>query len=183
MKEMVFITGNVAKAEQLGRHLHYPVRHLRLDLLELQSLDLEEIIEHKAREAFKQVNSPVLVEDVSLTFNVLGRLPGPLIKWFLTELGNKGLCRLLEGHKDRGATAKVVFGYYDGKNLSVFDAEMKGSIAKSPRGKRGFGWDPIFIPEGWNKTWAEMTTEEQAETSMRKIALKKLEDFLRSLKK
>lgn len=182
MKKITFITGNAAKAEQLERHLNYPVNHLKLDLLELQSLNLEEVVEHKAREAFKQIHLPVLVEDTSLTFNALGRLPGPLIKWFLTEIENNGLCKLLDGYSDRSALARVVFGYYDGKKLSMFDGEMKGIIAEKPRGEDGFGWDPIFIPKGWSKTWGEMTKEEQAKTSMRKIALHKLEKFLTSEK-
>ena len=56
---------------------------------------------------------------------------------------------------------------------------MKGTIAESPRGERGFGWDPIFIPGGKTKTWGEMDVEEQRETSMRRIALKKLEEYLK----
>lgn len=90
MKEITFITGNPSKAEQLGRHLGHPVKHLKLDIPEIQSLDLREVTRHKVEEAFRQINSPVLVEDTSLTFNSLGKLPGPLIKWFLTELGNEG---------------------------------------------------------------------------------------------
>jgi len=57
---------------------------------------------------------------------------------------------------------------------------MRGSIADTPLGSRGFGWDPIFIPSGYSKTWGEMTIEEQSSTSMRRIALKKLEKELKS---
>ena len=176
---LTFITGNATKAEQLSRHLEYPVTHKKIELTEIQSLDLHEIVEHKAREAYKHTQSLVLVEDTSLTFHALGRLPGPLIKWFLTELDNGGLCKLLDGYDDRTARAQVCCGLYDGKKLHLFDGERKGTIAPSPRGERGFGWDPIFIPEGHEKTWGEMTIEEQKETSMRRIALKKLEIFLK----
>ncbi len=172
---LTFITGNAAKAEQLSRHLDFPVTHQKLDLPEIQSLDLAEIVEHKAKEAFKHVGSLVLVEDTSLQFNALGRLPGPLIKWFLTELDNEGLCKLLIGYQDRSAYAEVVFGLYDGKELKTYSGSIQGSIANIPKGDRGFGWDPIFIPEGSIKTWGEMTVEEQKETSMRRIALKKLQ--------
>lgn len=178
MEKLTFITGNAAKAEQLGRHLQYPVDHLKLDLLEVQSLSLEEVVEYKAKEAFKQTGLPVLVEDTSLTFSAMGKLPGPLIKWFLTELGVEGLCKMLDPYDNRDAIARVVFGYYDGKTLQVFDGEIIGVIANEPRGESGFGWDSVFVPEGWSKTWGEMTIEEQAQTSMRKIALKKLEHFL-----
>src|SRR5688572_11256576 len=97
ISSLTFITGNPAKAEQLRRHLEYPVEHQKLDLHEIQSLDLREIVEHKAKDAFRQVGKPVLVEDTSLIFHALGRLPGPLIRWFLEELGNPGLCKLLDG--------------------------------------------------------------------------------------
>lgn len=179
-KTLTFITGNAAKAEQLGRHLELPVRHQKIDLEEIQSLDLRKIVDHKSREAYKQVGGPVLVEDVSLTFSALNRLPGPLIKWFLTDLGNEGLCRLLDGYNDRTAIAEVCFGYFNGKEVEYFDGKMQGSIAESPRGERGFGWDPIFIPAGQDKTWGEMTPEEQKDHSMRRIALKKLESFLKN---
>ncbi len=176
---LTFITGNAAKAEQLGKHLDHPVAHKKLDLPEIQSLDLHEIIEHKTKEAYKQIGGVALVEDTSLTFKALGRLPGPLIKWFLTELDNAGLCKLLDGYEDRSAVAEVCFGLYDGKELKMFDGKAHGSIATVPRGERGFGWDPVFIPEGHHKTWGEMDPEEQKETSMRRIALKKLEAYLK----
>jgi len=179
MMELTFITGNAAKAEQLGRHLDHPVAHKKLDLPEIQSLDLHEIIEHKTKEAYKQIGGVVLVEDTSLTFKALGRLPGPLIKWFLTELDNAGLCKLLDGYEDRSAVAEVCFGLYDGNELKKFEGEARGSIAAIPRGERGFGWDPVFIPDGHDKTWGEMDPEEQKETSMRRFALKKLEAYLR----
>lgn len=176
---ITFITGNPSKAEQLARHLDYPVEHRKIDLPEIQSLDLREIVEHKAREAYRQVGTPVLVEDTSLIFHALGKLPGPLIKWFLTELDNEGLCQLLNGYADRSATASVCVGLYDGTELHIFEGERKGTIAESPRGERNFGWNPIFIPEGYTKTWGEMDLEEQKETSMRRIALKKLEEYLK----
>lgn len=180
MQKLTFITGNAAKAEQLGRHLDHSVAHKKLDLPEIQSLDLHEIIEHKTREAYKQVGGLVLVEDTSLSFKALGRLPGPLIKWFLAELDNTGLCKLLDPYEDRSAVAEVCFGLYDGRELKMFEGEANGTIAPAPRGERGFGWDPIFIPEGHEKTWGEMDPEEQKATSMRRIALKKLESYLKS---
>lgn len=177
---ITFITSNPSKAEQLARHLDYPVKHQKLDLSEIQSLNLREVVEYKSQEAYKLIGSPVLVEDTSLTFSSLGRLPGPLIKWFLTELDNAGLCKLLNPYENRDALAEVCFGLYDGKRLRTFEGRMKGTVANSPRGERGFGWDPIFIPDGHTRTWGEMSIEEQRETSMRRIALKQLDAFIKS---
>jgi non-canonical purine NTP pyrophosphatase (RdgB/HAM1 family) len=178
LEPLTFITGNAAKAEQLNRHLSHPVTHKKLDLLEIQSLDLTEVVTHKVIEAYRILQSPVLVEDTSLIFISLGKLPGTLIKWFLQEMGNEGLCRELDRFSSREAIAEVTFGYYDGNSKKLFNAEVRGSVAVTPRGQRGFGWDSIFIPMGYEQTWAEMSITDQDETSMRKIALKKLDDYL-----
>lgn len=180
MLEITFITGNAKKAEELGRHLNHPVAHQKLDVKEIQSLDLSEIIEEKALEAYKQIQKPVLVEDTSLTFSALGSLPGPLIKWFLQELGNDRLCKLVDGYGSRDAIAEVQFGLcLDGTNVLTFSGQREGVIAPVPRGEQGFGWDPIFIPKGYDKTWGEMNWEEKDATSMRMIALNKLEEYLK----
>lgn len=177
--KITFITGNKSKAEQLAFHLDMPVDHHKLDLVEIQSLDLEEVVRDKAQRAWEILKTPILVEDTSLTFPSLGKLPGPLVKWFLTELGNEGLARLVD-NKDRTAIAEVKFGLHDGNTCHIFTGTIRGTVAEAPVGEKGFGWDPIFIPEGSTKTWAEMTLEEQADTSMRRIALRDLQAFLKN---
>ena len=177
--QLTFITSNPAKAKYLEEYFHMPVSHRKLELPEIQSLDLREVVEDKVCRAFAIVQAPVLVEDVSVTFNALKKLPGPLIKWFLETLGNEGLCKLLDGYEDRTALAEVMYAYYDGKELRIFHGSTKGSISKHPRGETTFGWDPVFIPCGHtDKTWAEMSGDEKHNTSMRKIALIELATFL-----
>ena len=173
MSEITFITGNAAKAEQVAFYLSQPLAHRKIDLPEIQSLDLEEIVRDKAARAYAEVGSAVLVEDVSLTFPALGRLPGPLVKWFLGEIENEGLCRLVDG-KDRTAIATVMFALHDENGCQTFSGETRGSVAIHPRGTLSFGWSPLFIPEGSERTWGEMTIEEQEATSMRKMALTKV---------
>lgn len=175
--QITFITGNAGKADEVSRYLGVPIEHKSLDLDEIQSLDLEEIVKDKTLRAFEKVGKPVLVEDVSFVFHGLGKLPGPLIKWFLKELGNEGLCRLVDG-KDRSCTATVCYGFHDGKEVHTFEGSMKGSVSNSPLGNNSFGWAPVFIPEGHEKTYAELTNEEQAPIAMRNKALKKLREFL-----
>ena len=176
--QLTFITGNAGKAKYLSDYFHMPMEHLKLDLREIQSVDLKEVVEDKAKRAYKIIKSPVLVEDVALTFKALKALPGPLIKWFLETLGNEGLCRLLDGFDDRNALAEVEFAICDESGVHTFGGSMEGSISKIPRGEMGFGWDPVFIPKGHEKTWAEMTDDEKHATSMRKIALEKMSEFL-----
>ena len=112
--KIVLITGNAGKAEEVSRYLKIPIEHQSLDLNEIQSLDLEEIVKDKASRAFKEIGKPVLVEDVSFTFHSLGKLPGPLIKWFQKELENEGLCRLIDG-KDRSCKQRCVTDFMMGK--------------------------------------------------------------------
>jgi inosine triphosphate pyrophosphatase len=175
---LTFITSNPSKAAFVSEFLEHPIGHKSLDLAEVQSLDLEEVTCCKAQEAFRILKTPVLVEDISLVFHALNQLPGPLIKWFLQSIGNDGICNLLNQYEDRSATAEVRFCLYDGEEIHMFKGLKKGEIAAAPRGEKGFGWDPIFIPEGFTQTWGEMDTAEQFASSMRQPAISELRTYL-----
>jgi non-canonical purine NTP pyrophosphatase (RdgB/HAM1 family) len=173
MKSLTFITGNLNKVKWTQRYIHLPLEHKKLDLIEIQSLDSKIVVEHKVKEAYAIVKKPVLVEDTSLIFNTWGNLPGTFIKYFIEELGNDGLCKLLT-NPDRSAIAKVVYGIYDGINFNIFEGLVEGTISKEALGSNGFGWNSIFIPNGLEKTYAQMTDEEIDQVSIRKIALEKM---------
>jgi non-canonical purine NTP pyrophosphatase (RdgB/HAM1 family) len=178
MKDLTFITGNQHKADILAKHLGIAVAHHKLDLDELQSLDLRVVAEHKARQAYGIMGKPVLIEDVSLIFHALGALPGTFIKWFIEELELQQVCDLLAPYKDRSATAAICYCIYDGTTTHFFEGEAKGSIAPAPRGMGGFGFDPIFIPAGHAQTRAEMSEDIYVMSSHRTIAMDKLREFL-----
>jgi non-canonical purine NTP pyrophosphatase (RdgB/HAM1 family) len=160
----IFISGNQAKANYLSRQLGVKLDHRKIDLTEIQSTDLHEIVAHKLEQAYAICKQPVLVEDVSLVFNALGDLPGPYIKWFVEHAGDEACCKMLDGFKDRSAVIKCTFGYYDGKQMTFFDSKLPGIIAQEPRGTNGFGFDRFFINEGYDITRAEMTQEENERT-------------------
>ena len=160
----VFITGNQNKADYLARQLGIVIRHQNVDLDELQSLDPHEIVTHKLQQAYSIVKAPVLVEDVSLVFTALGKLPGPYIKWFVEYAGVDACCKMLDGFDDRSATIQCTFGFYDGTSIELFDSIMPGTIAQKPAGVNGFGFDTIFINEGNTITRAEMSQEENERT-------------------
>jgi non-canonical purine NTP pyrophosphatase (RdgB/HAM1 family) len=178
MKSLTFITGNASKAAQLGQYLQLPFTHTKLDIPEIQSLDLEAVATAKARAAFGMLGSAVLVEDTALTFDTLNCLPGPLVKWFLESLGNDGLASLLQGQSNRRALAETCFALCDEIGVHIFRSARRGTIAETSRGTAGFGWDPLFIPEGCSLTWAEMSTEQQEATSLRKDAILQLRTYL-----
>src|SRR5258708_8159634 len=154
---ITFISGNAGKVHELKTHLDFPIEHRKLDLPEIQSLEIKEVVTAKAQEAYKTLQKPVLVEDTAVTYKALGKLPGPFIKWFLLELGNEGICRLLNSFATREATVCVMYCLYDGKTFQIFEGIAEGTIADKPRGDEGFGWNSTFIPKGSDKTWGEMS--------------------------
>jgi non-canonical purine NTP pyrophosphatase (RdgB/HAM1 family) len=164
LKSPLFVTGNQHKADHLSRLLELPLEHIKLDLDEIQSANLEEVATHKVKQAYGLVKRPVFVEDVALGFDALDGLPGPFIKFFLTaEGGLENLCRMLDGFSSRRAYGECVFAYYDGKKLELFRGGIAGIVPEHPQGKDGFGWDPIFCPDGYDgRTRAELTEQEYA---------------------
>lgn len=146
MQTITFITGNQKKADYLAKYLGFPIEHVKIDLDEIQSLSLREIVEHKVKQAYAKVGKPVIVEDVSFEFCALGRLPGTFIKFFVEELSLETIISLLDG-KDKKAIARAMVAYYDGEHLEIFEWSVHGKIAEKPSWDNGFGWDKIFIIE------------------------------------
>lgn len=172
---LTFVTANAAKAAELERLLGRAVAHQPLHLDEIQAVELEPVVRHKAAQAYSALRRPVLVEDTGLAFAAWNGLPGALIAWFVHGLGNEGLCRLLDSH--RAATATTLFGYHDGSACQVFAGSVSGTIVASPRGSHGFDWDAIFQPCGSAHTFAELSAADKDRFSMRRLAL---EQVLRS---
>lgn len=173
-------TGNANKVREIQAILNTPVEQVEIDLSEIQAIDVEEVIEHKAREAYLRLGRPVLVEDTGLSIHAWNGLPGALVRWFLKTVGPAGICQMLDPFPDRTATAKTCLGLFDGAQARVFTGQIDGAIAPSPRGEGGFGWDSIFIPAGSQKTFAEMNTEEKGAISMRRKAVDLLKSYLDS---
>lgn len=164
MKQPIFVTGNQHKADHLAKLLGVPIKHQKIDVDEIQSPYLEEVATHKAKQAYDAVQKPVLVEDVALSFVALDGLPGPFIKFFISiEDGLEKMCRIADVFATRQAVGECVYAYYDGERLELFHGRLDGTIAESPKGDNGFGWDAIFCPEGYGgRTRAELTDEEYA---------------------
>ena len=186
MKDFVFISGNEHKVAYLRQWLGHPVEHQKLDMDELQSLDPRQVAEHKVRQAYAAVHRPVLVEDVTLTFTAMGHLPGTLIRWFLEELQPAGLCKLADGLSSRDAVAGITYAYFDGHAIEFFAAAVPGTVSPTPRSSDVSGWNlktswnSVFIPEGSDKTYGEMTDDELKPFSHRARAVEKLRAFLES---
>lgn len=139
-----------------GASLPFEVGSARLELPELQG-EPEEIAREKCRLAAREVQGAVMVEDTCLCFNALGGLPGPYIKYFLEKVGHQGLNRMLDGFDDRSAYAQCTFAYAPGPGHEplVFVGRTPGKIVAA-RGPHAFGWDPVFQPDGFEQTYAQM---------------------------
>ena len=174
---LYFITGKKGKFAEV-RAILGEIEQLDIDLPELQELDAHKIIEAKLKEAQKHYTGKFIVEDTSLYLDALNGLPGPFIKWFMKTIGNEGLYKLAKSFDNYGAEAKTIIGYCNEQGeINFFEGTIKGTIV-SPRGE-GFGWDPIFQPEGYEKTFGELSSEEKNSFSMRRIAVEKLREFLK----
>ena len=175
---LYFITGNNGKFIEAKADLDpIQIDQKELDLVEIQSLDVKEVIEKKLNEASKFIKGEYFVEDVSLGLDSLNGFPGPLIKWFVKAVGQAEIYDICKVKNNFTATAIATIGYSDGDEIKFFQGEIKGQIV-SPKGESGFGWDPIFVPNGFEKTFAEMTPEEKNKISHRGIAVRKFKEFL-----
>ena len=174
--KLYFITGNDNKFLEVQQIIPH-VKQLKIDLDEIQELDAKKIIEHKLLEARKQNSGAIIVEDTSLYLECLKGLPGPLIKWFLQTIGNEGLYNLTIKLKNDKAEARTLVGYYSRGKIKYFQGIVKGKIV-SPR-RSNFGWDAIFMPEGYDEVMGEMETSDKNEISMRGLAFGKLKDYLK----
>lgn len=178
--KLTFITGNANKARLVAAWLQHDIPHQKLDLDEIQSSDVRTVTGHKAKQAYESIKTPVLVEDCALVFHAIAPMPGPFIKWFEDEVGNEKICRMLDGFEDRSASARLNYCLHDGQEAHFFEGEMHGKIADHPRGDGGFGFDTIFINEGYEITRAEMNEADYKTTSYRRKGLDALAEFLRS---
>lgn len=177
-EKIYFVTGNKDKLRE-AESMWSEIEGIDIDLDEIQEIDSTKIIKAKLKEAIKQkpgIN--LMVEDQSLVIDGMNGLPGPLIKWFVKSMSLERMAKLAESMGDKTAEAKTIIGYADkfGK-INYFEATIKGRIV-SPRGNIGWGWDYIFQPEGYDKTFAEMTMEQKNKLSMRRIAIEKLRKFV-----
>ena len=175
-KKIVLVSGNLNKVNEFKEILKdsFEVENVKLDIDEIQSMSVIKICEDKARRAFSILNVPLLVEDTGFFIDELNGLPGPFIKFFEEKLGKGASIRLLGNSTNRKAKQVCVICYYDGKNLILEEAEMKGRVTHEIKEGYGFGFDFCFIPEGYEKTFSELGLDEKNKISARKKVIDKI---------
>ena len=180
-RTITLVTGNAGKLAEWQRlfSAEFKLETAAIDLDEIQSLDLEAIVEDKAKRAYERLGEPVIVEDVSAGLVKLGGLPGPFVKFFEVQLGAGALLQLAGGP---GSPAIVIccVAFYDGKTTITARGEITGTVV-ALRGEQGFGFDKCFMPDGSNKTFGEMSFAEKDSFSHRARAVKALLTQLKKL--
>jgi len=175
-----FVTSNVHKFNEARLVLaEYKITTamLNVEAVEIQDDNIENIAKTSAMDAAAKANLPVFVEDAGLFIDALKGFPGPYSSYVYRTVGTKGILRLLQNEKKRDAYFLSVVAFSNAREPSkpkCFQGMVQGKIASEERGKRGFGFDPVFEPYGGNgKTFAEMTTQEKNKCSHRAQALRK----------
>ena len=186
-KVIFFATGNVNKFNEaksiLGAY-GIAVGMLRLKGDEIQSDSLSEIAKKSAKGAYSSSHLPVIVEDAGLFIDALSGFPGPYAAYTYKTIHNDGVLKLMEGVGNRKARFESAIAYCDESlnEPTVFDGISDGQITLLERrehGKSGFGFDPIFQPNGSCKSFAEMTIEEKNGYSHRAVAMRKFAEWYR----
>lgn len=168
-----FATGNLGKFNEASRLLP-GLKLLSIDLPEPQELDTRKITQSKLQHVLSLGLKQVIVEDVALHLEGLNGLPGPLVKWFLKALKAEGIYDIASRSGNLRAKAVAVLGYIDSSGeTALYEGEVAGTLVP-PRGGDGFGWDPIFVPDGGTRSYAELSDLEKSKISHRARALKKL---------
>lgn len=182
MNKLFFATSNKGKVDEAREILQQDVEILDVELDEIQSLDLEKVVEHKVIQAYKKIKSPVFVDDVSIEVEIWRNFPGPFIK-YLQNLGNDLILYMMRNEENRNVRVIDTIAYHDGKKVHFFTGEVLGKIAKEERGNKGWGFDPIFLPDGESQTFGEMMPSKKNRLSHRRKALDKFKQYLDSQSK
>jgi XTP/dITP diphosphohydrolase len=183
-KVAFFVTGNVHKfneAHKVLAEFNIVTAMLNLDSVEIQDDSLENIAKASAKDAAGKSNLPVFVEDAGLFVRAFNGFPGPYSSYFHRTLGVQGILKLMQNEKKRDTYFLSAVAFCGPQKLcepKCFSGVAEGKIAYEQRGKRGFGFDPIFEPLGGNgKTFAEMATEEKNKYSHRAQAMRKFAEW------
>jgi non-canonical purine NTP pyrophosphatase (RdgB/HAM1 family) len=179
---ITLVTGNGNKLKELQSiaPAGLQLKSQDIDLPEIQSLDLHEIVEDKVKKAYAVVQGPVIVEDVSTGLDDFDGLPGPFYKFFSLKRGNEVLLELAKISSNK-VTVRCLAAYYDGENLLYGEGILRGKVVE-PRGENGFGFDPVIVPEGKTRTMAEMLSDQKNELSHRGQAFRNLLAKIEQLK-
>lgn len=192
MKKLIFATHNQNKVNEVRAVF------TAYEVLSLADLNYHQEIEEtentfvgnallKARHVFEVFKTPVFADDSGLEVIALGGAPGIYSARYAGEeknhsKNNEKLLHALKEETHREAQFKTVIAYVDGNSENTFEGVVKGNIAPNISGSGGFGYDPLFIPDGYDKTFGMLPQEVKLRLSHRSRAVAKLHQYLKSIR-
>lgn len=191
MKKLVFATNNSHKLKEVNRVLDNSFELVSLkeigchDDIPETAATLEGNALLKARYIYDKFGLDCFADDTGLEVDALDGRPGVFSARYAGEGHDAGanmrkLLAELAGKTNRDAQFRTVFALIEGGEVSYFEGKIKGKIALEPSGAEGFGYDPLFIPDGFSKTFSELGSEIKNKISHRALAVNKLKAYLNS---
>jgi len=189
MKKLVFATNNKHKLDEV-RAILEP----KFSIISLAELNCTEDIPEtantldgnaliKAQYIHDKFGLDCFADDTGLEVDALNGEPGVYSARYAGEDHNaqNNMCKVLAmlgENKNRSARFRTVIALIQGDQTTYFEGRINGNITVQPRGASGFGYDPIFVPENYVSTFAQLSAEEKNQISHRALAVKKLVDYL-----
>jgi XTP/dITP diphosphohydrolase len=179
LRKIIFASTNESKFKEILLYLRdfdLKIEFLKFKSVEIQSEILEDIALEKSKVAYKEICQPLIVEDTGLSIDSLNGFPGPYSSYVLQTIGNSGILDLLSNKSNRLALFRSVIAFNDGKNNLTFIGETKGKISDHIT-EGGWGYDPIFIPEGSSITYGQQGNSNKIKVSHRTHALNRFAEW------
>jgi XTP/dITP diphosphohydrolase len=180
MRRISILSSNrnkVKEIRQMADEYGIELRWTRYSKLEIQGDDPTRIARIAALDAYSKLRIPLIVEDTGFFVSALNGFPGAYASHVEKSIGWKGILRLLGGVKNRRAYFKTSLCYVHKGNPRIFEGISRGTIAGKARGNDGFGFDPIFIPDGFSRTYAQLGHAGKSRISHRAIAFRKFAEY------
>ncbi|HMA83429.1 MAG TPA: XTP/dITP diphosphatase [Candidatus Thermoplasmatota archaeon] len=188
MKTLYFITSNKGKVHEVTEKLkqfNYKIIQKNYGYPEIQTETLEEVARFGVNHFHENnIEHPFILEDAGIFIDALKGFPGVYSSYVYFTIGLDGILKLMKSnpYEKRTAQFKSVFAYGNPEgDYELFVGTCNGSITTKKQGSRGFGYDPIFKPNGFQKTFAELETSEKNQVSHRAQSLEKLVTYLKEL--
>lgn len=187
--KIVFATSNENKVNEIKKLLPKNIEIASLkeinytEEIEETGKTLEENSLLKAQTIYNIYKEPVLAEDTGLEVDALNNEPGVFsARYAGTDCNSENnidlLLKNLENKENRKAQFRTVATFIEKDALHIYEGVVRGEITNTRKGEKGFGYDAVFIPAGFNKTFAEMTVNEKNIISHRGIAIKKFLQYV-----
>lgn len=177
MTHVTFVTGNSRRHDEAKRLLAgIDVAWARLTLAKPAGTEiLEEIATARVKDAYAQLGTPCFVENTGMYLDEHAGQPGTRFKKLFLELGEDEFARRFAGH---GMTRVVVAYTANGADVALFEGHSEGTLLERPRGEHGYGWDRLWVPNGYDRTLAELSTSKYL-VNMRHLPFLQLGAMLR----